>query len=54
MLGRGQQKTSITLMVRKVPVHVHRAIKIEAARRGVTINAYILDLLRREAEKVKD
>jgi len=47
-------KTTVTMMVRKVPSNVHRTIKVEAARRGVTMNALILELLRREAEKVKD
>lgn len=54
MLRRNERKSSRTLMVRKVPANVHRAIKIEAARRGVTMNSLILELLRREAEKVKD
>jgi len=47
-------KTTVTMMVRKVPRKVHRAIKVEAARRGVTINALILELLSQEAEKLKD
>ena len=36
---------SMTLMTRNVPDEVHRALKLRAVERGVTLNALVIELL---------
>ena len=36
---------SMTLMARNVPDELHRALKLRAVERGVTLNALVIELL---------
>ena len=36
---------SMTLMTRNVPDELHRALKLRAVERGVTLNALVIELL---------
>jgi plasmid stability protein len=39
------------IQIRNVPEKVHRELKIRAVRAGMTLSDYLLDLIRRAAER---
>ena len=43
---------SMTLMARNVPDELHRALKLRAVERGVTLNALVIELLSAVSGKV--
>ena len=43
---------SMTLMARNVPDELHRALKLQAVERGVTLNALVIELLSAVSGKV--
>lgn len=42
---------SIMIQIRNVPDELHREVKARAARAGMSLSDYLLDLLRRTAER---
>ena len=42
---------STMLQVRNVPAEIHRALKSRAARRGVALSDYALEVLKREVSR---
>jgi plasmid stability protein len=39
------------IQVRNVPDEIHRELKVRAARQGVSLSDYVLDLARRDVER---
>ena len=42
---------SVMIQIRNVPDHLHRTLKVRAAKAGMSLSDYLLDEVRRVAER---